>query len=196
MDLNNIGLIIFDLDGTVRRCKEHSTSSFDAPCHNLKNQWEIIPGTKPILNSINWSEIGLGIATNQQQIGLGISDASHVEEEIRLTIQALFPDYPLITVKKPYIPEMQLYSYHIDRARMPKSGNIIRYAPARLEDSDYRTKPSPWMILDLVRDYGERLDRTLMVGDTKKDHKAAQRAGVKFQWAWDFFGRQPVDNPE
>jgi len=193
LDLTNIGLIIFDLDGTVRRCKEHSTSSFNAPCHNLKNQWEIIPGTKVVLDMIDWSKIGLGFATNQQQIGLGISTSACVEHEIHFTIQALFPEYPLVYVTHPYIPDIQLYSYHIERARMPKSGNIIRYAPARLDDSDYRSKPSPYMILSLVGDYNERLDRTLFVGDTEKDRRAAQGAGVHFQWAWEFFGRESVD---
>jgi len=189
LDLNNIGLILLDLDGTVRQCKEHSTNTSPAPCHNLSGQWEIILGTKYVLDMIDWTNIGLGIVTNQQQIGLHIATTEAVEHEIQLTIQALFPQYPLITVYSPYIPSLQLYSCHVERARMPKSGNIVRYAPASLDASDYRTKPSPWMILDLVRDYGERLDRTLMVGDTEKDRQAAQRAGVHFQWAWKFFGR-------
>lgn len=184
----NISLIIFDLDGTVRRCKKHSTEHYNAPCHNLNNEWELILGTKEVLDKIDWTKIGFGVATNQQQIGLGISTEGQVLTEILKTIYALFPDWPLTTVIGEKVAEDR-YVHYQERRRVPQYGPVYRYAPAALDASDPRSKPSCWMLLDLVLAYHERLDQTLFVGDTEKDREAAQRAGIRFWWAWQFFNR-------
>jgi D-glycero-D-manno-heptose 1,7-bisphosphate phosphatase len=44
-----------------------------------------------------------------------------------------------------------------------------------------RRKPAPGMILDLIRDYKADPRRTLMIGDTDTDRRAAEAAGIGFR---------------
>ena len=180
-------LIILDLDGTVRQCIEHKAS-----CHNQSGKWEIIPGTQKVLKLYDWTEVGIGFATNQAPIALKQTTAAAVEHEIQLTIKALFPEWPMTTVIDEKLTDT-LYSMHHERRRMPERGPVFRYSPFAPDASSYARKPSPWMILDIVREYGERLDRTLYVGDSPEDRESAMRAGVDFIWAWEFFGRPRVE---
>jgi phosphoglycolate phosphatase-like HAD superfamily hydrolase len=53
-------------------------------------------------------------------------------------------------------------------------------------------KPDDGMIW-IAMDFGDSPSDVLMVGDSPEDEQAAAKAGVDFQWAWDFFGR---DKPE
>lgn len=160
-------LILFDLDGTLRGCLAHEWK----PCHNDAGQWGIIPGTAAVLAYYDWHSRHCGCITNQGGIALGYTTAPLVEREIRLTMAELWD---------PYIIQGKQAMTH---------GPIYRYSPYAPDASSYRRKPSPWMILDLVRAYHARLDRTLYVGDSPEDEEAAQRAGVDFLWAWQFFNR-------
>ena len=49
-------------------------------------------------------------------------------------------------------------------------------------------KPKPLMLVRLMHRFGARRDETLFVGDMERDEEAARRAGVRFQWAHEFFG--------
>jgi phosphoglycolate phosphatase-like HAD superfamily hydrolase len=44
------------------------------------------------------------------------------------------------------------------------------------------------MLVRLMHRFGARRDETLFVGDMERDEEAARRAGVRFQWAHEFFG--------
>lgn len=169
-------LLVFDVDGTLRRCISHK-----GPCHNAPSLHEIIPGTAEILLTYDWTRIGFSCASNQGGIGLGFITEEIVIEEFYKTIRALFPLYPWTQDRG---------SFTETRMRMPERGPVFRYAPHAPDAASVERKPSPWMLLELVRAYGERLDRTLFVGDSPEDQQAAERAGVNFVWAWQFFGRR------
>jgi D-glycero-D-manno-heptose 1,7-bisphosphate phosphatase len=64
--------------------------------------------------------------------------------------------------------------------------NIV-YAPAHPEKDDPFRKPNPGMIHALKEKHSVDLKRSIMVGDRDSDRLAAERAGVKFVWAKDFF---------
>ena len=180
-------LIILDLDGTVRQCIEHK-----APCHNKSGQWEIIPGTQEVLGRYDWTRVGVGFVSNQAPIAYGQTTTAAVEHEIQLTIKALFPDWPLVTVVDEKITDT-IYSMHYERRRMPERGPVFRYSPAHPDASDPRRKPSPYLLLDLVLSYKERMDKTLFVGDSLEDKIAADRASVNFMTSWEFFNRKPQE---
>jgi phosphoglycolate phosphatase-like HAD superfamily hydrolase len=36
-------------------------------------------------------------------------------------------------------------------------------------------------------------EETIFIGDMETDRQAAEAAGVKFIWAWEFFGREPIE---
>lgn len=49
-------------------------------------------------------------------------------------------------------------------------------------------KPAPGMILEIMQELGYERDETIYVGDMESDEQAARAAGVRFEWAKDFFG--------
>jgi D-glycero-D-manno-heptose 1,7-bisphosphate phosphatase len=49
-------------------------------------------------------------------------------------------------------------------------------------------KPSPYALYKAMADTHSIPRDTLYVGDMESDREAAQRAGVAFLWAWEFFG--------
>jgi len=166
-------LLIFDVDGTLRRCKAHSTPLYDAPCHADPGDWEVIPGVAEVLGQYDWTKTGFSCASNQAGIGLGYTTTVRVEEELYKTILALFPDWPHVSRRR--------------RRRFPARGPVFRYAWQAPDASSADRKPSPWMLLDLVLAYDGRLDRTLYVGDSDIDTECAARAGVAFMAAGEFF---------
>ena len=161
----NYSLIVLDADGSVRECVLHSTPEHPMPCHNQKSQWRVIEGTQGILAQYDWTHTFGGIVSNQAGIALNYTTNEAVEEEFSLLIRAIFPPFAKVA---------------------------LRYSPYAPDSSSYARKPSPWMILDIAREFSCRLDRTLYVGDSIEDKVAASRAGVEFLWAWQFFGRPEV----
>lgn len=57
-------LIIFDADGTLRRCTIEGQ-----PCPNAPDQWELMPGVKETLAEFSGTEFG--IASNQAGVAYG-----------------------------------------------------------------------------------------------------------------------------
>jgi D-glycero-D-manno-heptose 1,7-bisphosphate phosphatase len=66
MNFNDIRLVIFDADGTLRRRKDGESK---APLNN--DEWEIMPGIEKAIDSIRHLPIVFGIASNQACIGRG-----------------------------------------------------------------------------------------------------------------------------
>lgn len=60
---------------------------------------------------------------------------------------------------------------------------------------DFR-KPAPGMLTDLMAETGIRADETVFIGDQETDRQAAEAAGCRFSWAWDFFGREKPNVPK
>ena len=63
----------------------------------------------------------------------------------------------------------------------------IGAASYRFAISGDRKKPSPRMLVELMRELGADPTSTLFVGDAESDAQAAAAAGVRFAWAREFF---------
>lgn len=69
-------------------------------------------------------------------------------------------------------------------------GNVfdkMLYAKAAPKENHPWTKPNPGMIHAAADHLNLDLKNSIMVGDRDSDREAALRAGIKFQWAKDFF---------
>lgn len=67
--------------------------------------------------------------------------------------------------------------------------------PIGVDERDYEwqkecRKPAPGMLELAMREAGALSNEALMVGDGDEDRLAAEAAGVDFQWAHEFFGRE------
>lgn len=134
------------------------TTKGDKPCPNKPEEQQIMPGRISKLQDYKKRGYKIVAVTNQGGIGLG------------------------------YLTEgqCQLILDDLDR----KMGNIfdkMLYAKAAPKSGHPWTKPNPGMILAAAKDLDIDLKESIMVGDMDTDQQAAQRAGVPFRWAKDFF---------
>lgn len=67
--MKTYNLIIFDADGTLRRCTVPGQ-----PCPNKEGEWELLPSVKETLARYDWKVTALGVASNQAGIALGFLD--------------------------------------------------------------------------------------------------------------------------
>jgi D-glycero-D-manno-heptose 1,7-bisphosphate phosphatase len=154
-----IKLYIFDADGTLRR-----TTVPGLPCPNGPGQWELIPGVRERLARLRWGAGGarFGVATNQGGVGLG---------------------YMTYGMARRLLVEMAAEA--LGKSPPPGSIEICPHAPHL--NCPCR-KPKPEMLLRLMRRFDASEGETLFVGDMETDAEAARRAGVRFAWAYEFFG--------
>lgn len=161
--MNDPKLIIFDADGTLRRCTVPGQ-----PCPNRDGEWELMPGVRERLAGLP-DGTKFAVVSNQGGIGLGIM-AEEVANRMLLELA--------------------------DQAFGRGQGCIMMCPHAPKADCLCR-KPSPLMLYSAMDLLQVRPSETLYVGDMKSDQEAARRAGVRFTWAWDFFGwPEPADAPE
>jgi D-glycero-D-manno-heptose 1,7-bisphosphate phosphatase len=161
-------LIIFDADGTLRYCNVEGQ-----PCPNRDGEWELYPGVAGKLSRFRWSGpgdgdgdgTGYGIASNQGGVGVGYFSLETAMGLLEDTFREAF-GFP------PEPGTVQICPHH------PRSGCQCR-------------KPNPLMLNRLMDLYGVTADRVLFVGDMEADREAAENAGCDFEWAWDFFERDP-----
>jgi len=156
-------LIIFDADGTLRRCTVPGQKT-----PNRSDQWELIEGVREGLSKIVWGaprkgRTALGIASNQAGIYYG------------------------------YITRRTAYGLLIDMIEAaagftPVSGSVLLCPHGKEEGCSCR-KPAPGMILQLIEFFQTQPVRTLFVGDMDSDRLAAANAGCRFLRPEDFFGR-------
>lgn len=162
MDIKPV--LFLDLDGTIR---ESRTGGFiDGP-----DDVQIIQGRGAVLEKYfneGWVLIGV---TNQGGIAHGHKDPSQVHAENRKTNDLLQGK-----LKDIYFSPFHEESDHkvFGRAsllRKPHYGMLVQAE------------------IDLPRDHGilPAIDHSLMVGDREEDQKCAEKAGIDFQWAEEFF---------
>ncbi len=154
-------LIIFDADGTLRRCLVPGQV-----CPNEPGQWEILPGVKETLAGIDWGSpsrgrTALGIASNQAGIAWG-----YLTEELALRMLEE-------TVKAA-------------AGFRPVAGSVELCPHGTREGCSCR-KPQPAMLERLMAFWETTPARTLFVGDMASDREAARNAGCAFRWATAFF---------
>jgi D-glycero-D-manno-heptose 1,7-bisphosphate phosphatase len=150
-------LVIFDADDTLRR-----TTVPGQPCPHAAGEWELMPGVREVLADIPWKVVRAGVASNQDHVGYG-----HLTEE---TARSL-----LLSMVTQAIGEQSA------------SDALIAFCPHRLEEHCSCRKPSPAMLLDLMRRAGVTHDQAVFVGNSSEDEEAARRAGVQFIEAATFF---------
>ena len=151
-------LIIFDKDSTL-------VESLGGRPANSIHEHRLLPNVLEKCAALKAAGHQLGIASNQGGVAFGylsLDEARAIMEHAASLINADFytfcPAHPKGKVKA--------FAY----------------------ESLYR-KPNPGMILDLAQRAGvQNVAEILFVGDLDTDQEAARRAGVKFEWAKDFFG--------
>jgi D-glycero-D-manno-heptose 1,7-bisphosphate phosphatase len=152
-------LFVFDADDTLRR-----TTSPGKPCPHGPGEWELIPGVRELLGSIQWSSQAsprLGIASNQDQVGYGHLSLT--------TARALLRD--LAWAATNFVPP--------DEA--------LQLCPHPLDQDCECRKPRPGMLLTIMDYYGVEPGDVLFVGNHDIDREAAARAKTAFSWSADFF---------
>jgi D-glycero-D-manno-heptose 1,7-bisphosphate phosphatase len=104
----------------------------------------------------------LGVASNQDHVGYGLLSYTDAH---RMLLQAL------------------------EAASSRKADpNAVKLCPHRLDVVCDCRKPAPGMLLDILRYFRVSEPEALFVGNETVDFQAANRAGVPFLWAADFFG--------
>lgn len=134
------------------------TTKGGKPCPNKPEEQQVMPGRIAKIQDYKKRGYKIVAVTNQGGIGLG------------------------------YLTEGQCKLILDDLDR--KMGNVfdkMLYAKAAPSAGHPWTKPNPGMILAAAKDLDIDLSDSIMVGDRDTDQQAAQRAGVTFKWARDFF---------
>jgi len=123
----------------------------------------ILPGVREKLSGIDWSNNAFAIASNQASVGRGL--VSH-DMAFRL------------------LWNLALQIVGIEVGAFYGTWNI-KLCPHLPEDGCQCRKPEPGMLLSLL---GEIEPETaVFVGDAETDKLAAERAGIEFRWAKEFF---------
>ena len=83
------------------------------------------------------------------------------------------------------------YTKAVIEERLDEVAALLPMIPRRLmrvgRPGTAAWKPRPDMLLSLLEKTGTDRQRALFVGDSESDREAAERAGVGFAWAWDYF---------
>ncbi len=154
-------LIIFDADGTLRRCTVPGQV-----CPNRPGQWELLPGVAETLSKIEWGSpadgrTALGIASNQAGIARGYLTEEAAREMIADTVEAGAGFRP--------VPGSIEICPH----------DIAAGCPCR--------KPNPLLLERLMKFWKAAPGNTLFVGDMESDRQTAENAGCHFLPASEFF---------
>jgi HAD superfamily hydrolase (TIGR01662 family) len=179
-----VELVIFDLDGTLAevytlrllpRVQDFFRLVFQAGC------------PQPPRVAIATNQGGVGMRYWMEKAGFGKPEAyptrEEIEERVRRIVSAL-------TGQDPDGISLPVYASYRYQSRQGK------WAPVPPEEAgapgwsmEWR-KPQPGMLLQAIQDAGAHPERTLFVGDSEEDRRAAQGAGCAFAWAKDFFSRE------
>jgi len=154
-------LIIFDVDGTLRRCTVPGQV-----CPNEDGEWELLPGVKEKLAKITWGspakgKTAMGIASNQAGVAKGYVSEETADRLIFGTVRRAF-------------------------GFVPVAGSVQKCPHDPASDCKCR-KPHPLMLERLMRFWEVEPEETLFVGDMESDQAAARNAGCDFAWAREFF---------
>jgi D-glycero-D-manno-heptose 1,7-bisphosphate phosphatase len=159
IDLSNIRLIVFDVDGTLTKTKSGATFRKTA------DDWEPIDGRIAKLRDLREQAFSLALASNQGGVAFGYMEEADIQRELQRTAKWF------------YIPEQAVFACYTH----PKA-SIDRYRTV-----DDRRKPGADMLIEAMQAYHVSAAETLMVGDRPEDEEAAKNAGCAFIWAHEFF---------
>lgn len=152
-------LIIFDKDDTLVQNPEPGRPA------NTPDEQVLFPDVIERCGQLRAEGHTLAVASNQGGVAFGHFDHRAAVLLVKSVADAIGADLYAVCVTHP-------------------RGTVKRAK----RDSRFR-KPNPGMLQYLMDALGFAPDDTLYVGDMESDRQAAAAAGVRFAWAWDFFGR-------
>lgn len=131
------------------------------PCPHRVGEWELLPNVRQRIHGLA-PGIRLGVASNQDHVGYG-----HLSFD---TAHAL------------------LAAMLREASGREVADGAIALCPHVLEEPCSCRKPAPGLLLQIMSHYRIAPALTLFVGNALTDRQAADRAGVEFAPAADFFG--------
>lgn len=179
----------FDLDGTL------VTSYMDNPDRNF-DTWQLLPGRQQRIVQLISEGHQVAIITNQAGVAYGHVDADQVREKLQRVAGAL--GFGGVAIHSGGAPSFWSTSFHMAENWQPVTKRSLPIFVCYDKDGP-RRKPSGAMIREAIADVQiEYFDGdenvisfadvpTLYVGDRPEDEAAAHDAGVRFQWAHEFF---------
>ena len=157
-------LIILDADETLVRAGE----GIKLP--NRLSEQELIPGVVERCAALRRDGHRLAIASNQAGVVLGYGALEDAVERISWLARQVGAEHWLIS------------TWH------KRSRQQIRHDPENgVSYSPFFRKPQPGMLMWLMLRLESPVTDTMFVGDSPEDQAAAIGAGVRFEWAKDFF---------
>jgi len=152
-------LYLFDCDGTLRTCRREGQ-----PCPNAPDEWDLLPNVHATLAHYDWGVLHRwAFITNQAGVALGfLDDAMNRRLLLDLERACGLPS----GIRG--VGQWRVCTHH------PRHGCVCR-------------KPSPYMLLQAIQEADIPVMQTLYVGDMDSDREAAQRAGVAYMPAAEFF---------
>lgn len=164
-------LAIFDIDGTLTEITPEALARNPRlVTPNALGEQQPIAGVVEKLAKLKRAGVQIALATNRGGVAWGYTTLEEAETLAReAATQCGIPDVPVYVCP-----------YHA-KARGPRA--VAAYA----QENDCR-KPAPGMLLQAMEVIGIDPAETIFVGDMETDKEAAERAGVGFAWAGEFFG--------
>lgn len=153
-----VRLFIFDADDTLRRTRVPGQ-----PCPHGPEEWELLPDVRAVLQRYDWSSSGLrvGIASNQDHVGYGLVSETLARRMLSDMVRAAFG---------PLQPPAR-----------------IELCPRAVPPPHGCWKPSPRMLYRIMAHFRVPPHRTVFIGNSVSDRRAAVAAGSRFMWRDDFF---------
>ena len=161
--MEEITLYIFDVDGTLVETKSGDTFRKTA------EDWRWLPGRVQHLQDLS---VNAYVAFASNQAGVAFPWSKFTEQEI--------------------IDQMKAMAEAVGDAawRCCFTTPNEKALPQYHNPNDPNRKPGPGMILSLMEQHDVSAPYVLFVGDRPEDEQAAAAAGVRFQWAKDYFREQ------
>jgi HAD superfamily hydrolase (TIGR01662 family) len=168
-----MALYIFDKDGTLVQLKRNWLG-IGRPVKRSDEQ-VVIPGVNQKLKELRDAGNLIAIASNTRAISQGSITLEEAELMMEDCIQKLGG-----------VNAWRICPFNIHApSRIDGKNNPYK------QDNDCR-KPKPGMLIALMEEFNIPKDDTVMVGDSWRDERAAQRAEVRFIPARVFFGDEWV----
>lgn len=174
--------LVLDLDGTVRRSKKGQAALLDplcdaGPCVD-PGDVELFPGVEEFIHAYKAAHDCYVVAvSNQGWVAKGSSTMAQILEVAVATRNAFASDPFDILFACPFDTKGTVAPHNLrSLTRKPDYGMLV------LAEHYAHTAAGVYIDWDHPA--------TVMVGDRADDHGCASIAGVHFEWACDFFGRQ------
>ena len=168
IDEGIIGRVLFlDLDDTIRHSKRNT---FIKDVHDI----EVFPDVIPVLSQYKDNGYFIYGISNQGGIAYNYKTLEQNMEEMGKTFDLVK------TNGRTLLDGIRFCPYHPNAKSFPFGNKSLN------------RKPYYGMLVSIEEELRQKgvyidYDRSILVGDLPEDFECAMSAGIKFQWAWDFF---------